>query len=157
MRLLEEDKKKQFATDFENYKLDLLCIQETHLRGTSTLNLKGKKGKFLELFYTGPENHSHHGVGILIEKNKKAFFKRITDRICYVKLIDEKVAVVCAYAPTNANTKDNDNNTKEFYAALSDTVNSFPSKYQIFIAADFNSQIGSFHVDHPGVIYRTIP
>ena len=73
--LLEEDKKTQLATDFENYKLDLLCIQETHFGGTSTLNLKDKKVKFLELFYTGPKDHSHNGVGILIEKNKKAFLK----------------------------------------------------------------------------------
>ena len=72
--LILEEKREQVAVDFENYNLDVLCIQETHLRGTKTLDLKREKGKSLTLFYTGPETDSHHGIGILIENKKKAFF-----------------------------------------------------------------------------------
>ena len=53
--LILEEKQKQLAEDFENYNLDVLCIQETHLRGTSTLNLKREKGRSLKLFYTGTD------------------------------------------------------------------------------------------------------
>ena len=90
--LILEEKREQVAVDFENYNLDVLCIQETHLRGTSTLKLKGEKGKSLKLFYTGPETDSHHGVGILVESNRKIIFNRINDRICYLKLVEENVA-----------------------------------------------------------------
>ena len=38
-----EEKRQSLATDFYNYRLDVLCIQETHLRGTKTLNFKGDK------------------------------------------------------------------------------------------------------------------
>ena len=147
--LLLEEKKQHLAQDFLNYKLDVLCIQETHLRGTSTLDLKGEKGESLKLFYTGSEADSHHGVGILVENNRKVLFKRINDRICYIKLIDKLITVICAYAPTNSNTRENKANTEEFYQALSDTLNSIPSRYQTFIAADLNSQIGSYHLEHP--------
>ena len=150
--LILEEKREQVAVDFENYNLDVLCIQETHLRGTSTLKLKGEKGKSLKLFYTGPETDSHHGVGILVESNRKILFNRINDRICYVKLVEENVAVICAYAPTNSNTRDNQDKTKEFYTALNDIVNNFPRNYQIFVAADFNCQIGTYHLEHPELI-----
>ena len=72
--LLLDEKREQVAVDFENYNLDVLCIQETHLRGTDTLNLKGEKGKSLKLFYTGSETDSHHGIGILVENKKKNIF-----------------------------------------------------------------------------------
>ena len=49
--LILEEKQKQIAEDFEKYKLDVLCIQETHLRGTSTLNLKGKRKIFKIILY----------------------------------------------------------------------------------------------------------
>ena len=41
--LLLDGKREQLAVDFENYNLDVLCIQEKHLRGTKTLNLKGER------------------------------------------------------------------------------------------------------------------
>ena len=149
-----DEEKQSIATDFNNYRLDVLCIQETHLVGTKTLELRGEKGNKVRLFHTGTDRNRYHGVGIIVDSNRKALFKRISDRICFVKLIDCNVVVICAYSPTNQNTKENPENTQNFYSALNDTLNSFSSSTQVFIAADFNSQIGTHHKDYPELIGR---
>ena len=147
-----EEKKQSLATDFEKYKLDVLCIQETHLRGTKTLNFRGEKGNKVKIFHTGAETDSHHGVGIVVDYNRKTLFKRINDRICFVRLLDSNIVVICAYSPTNQNTRANSNNTNNFYLALNDTLNSFFNNTLVFIAADLNCQIGIHHKEHPELI-----
>ena len=149
-----DEEKQSIATDFINYKLDVLCIQETHLEGTKTLELKGEKGNKVRLFHTGSDKHKYHGIGIIVDSDRKTLFKRISDRICFVKLIDCNVVVICAYSPTNQNTKENPTNTYNFYSALNNTLNSFSSNTQVFIAADLNCQIGVHHKDYPELIGR---
>ena len=105
---------KELVKDLHSYKLDILCVQETHLRGTDTIKLDNK----YTLYYTGAENSSHHGIGIIIKNNCQAKFKRIDDRICLIeieldKLIEDKkeinknrkLTVISAYAPTLINSK----------------------------------------------------
>ena len=152
--LIQTEKRTSIATDFHNYKLDILCIQETHLKGTYTTTFKGEQGNTVRLYNTGTEEDSHHGVGILIDVNRKALFKRIDDRICYIKVLEKNTdfVVINAYAPTNQNTSDNINNTENFYQTLNDTINSFSKNTQVFIAGDFNSQIGTYNKEHPELI-----
>ena len=45
-----EDKKHNLATDFKKYRLDALCIQETHLKGTGLEEFKGKLGNKVKFF-----------------------------------------------------------------------------------------------------------
>ena len=68
------------------------------------------------------------------------------------KPLDNHVTVVCAYSPTNENSNSKPIETLNFYTALNDTLNSFSTKEQIFIAGDFNSQIGSYHSDNKELI-----
>jgi len=149
-----DEEKQSIATDFINYKLDVLCIQETHLVGTKTLELKGEKGNKVRLFHTGSDKHKYHGIGIIVFSDRKTLFKRISDRTCFVKLIDCNVVVICAYSPTNQNAKENPTNTYNFYSELNNTLNKFRSNTQVFIAADLNCQIGVHHKDYPELIGR---
>ena len=147
-----EEKKLSLATDFKKYKLDALCIQETHLKGTGLEEFKGKLGNRVKFYFTGSEDNRYHGVGIVVDADRKVLFKRINDRICYVKLLDNNITVICAYSPTNENTKKNPLETLNFYTALNDTTNNFSTKDQVFIAADLNAQLGSHHPEHPDLI-----
>ena len=149
-----DEEKQSIATDFNNYRLDVLCIQETHLEGTKTLEFRGIDNNKVRLFHTGSDKHKYHGVGIIVDSNRKTLFKRISDRICFVRLLDCNVVVICAYSPTNQNTKENPSNTYNFYSALNNNLNSFSSSTQVFIAADLNCQIGIHHRDYPELIGR---
>ena len=65
--LLEESKFKTLERDLIRYNLDILAVQETHIRGTDK-KLIGNKYTF---YHTGPTNHSHHGVGIIVRNQYK--------------------------------------------------------------------------------------
>ena len=147
--ILIDDKKADLATDFKRYSLDVLCVQETHIPNTNLINIRGEQGNKIKLYHTGTEEDSHHGVGIAVDVDRKVLFKRINNRICYVKLLDNNTTVICAYSPTNDNTRKNPKETENFYTALNDTLNNFSKKEQIFIAADFNAQVGIHHKDYP--------
>ena len=142
------EKQTDLATDFKEYKLDVLCIQETHIRDKGRKTLAGN----VELFYTGPSNHSYHGVGIAVSAKRKPVFKEINERICYTRLTTDRITVICAYAPTNKNTKNKPQETEDFYSALSDTISKVPARDALFIAGDFNCQIGALQKEHPDLI-----
>ena len=77
----EKKIKKQIADGIQRYKIDIMGIQEHHLKGTGVTEIRstGNKDRY-ELFYTGPNDNKHHGVGIIVRKDLKADYKEITEK-----------------------------------------------------------------------------
>ena len=140
--LLEESKLEDIAQDLNNYKLDILTIQETHIKGTSKKSI----GKNYTLYHTGPTTHSHHGVGIIVKNQFIGKFKVINDRICQIEIDTNnknKLTVISAYAPTLTNSIKDPTLADNFYNTLQDTVNLIPNRNYIFIGIDSNAQLGT--------------
>ena len=77
----------------QKYKIDILAIQETHLKGTGAIDIRTSDNKeVFDLYYTGPEKNSFHGVGVVVRKDQQADFKNISDRICMatIRLEEDK-------------------------------------------------------------------
>ncbi len=67
----------------QKYKLDILGVQEHHMKGTGVIDIKSSDNKNVyEFYYTGPKENQHHGVGIVAKKELFADYKPISDRIC---------------------------------------------------------------------------
>ncbi len=82
----QELKKCNILQDLEHYRLDILAVQETRLKGEEVINIKSQIGNTCNFYYGGIDaNHKgkvNGGVGSIINKELKAEFKQITDRIC---------------------------------------------------------------------------
>ena len=159
-----EEKLQDLADDFHQYGVDALGVQETHLRGTGSIDLpiptNGKPDNQYTIYYTGPEDSSHHGVGIIIKKECNAIFKRVNNRICYITVnnlsacnnSDRKVHILSAYAPTLTNSVKTPKEAEIFYNTLERTVNSIPSRDTLFICSDTNAQIGTGYTHYSGSV-----
>ena len=80
--LLNPTKLTMLKNDFEKYQLHILTIQEIHMKGTGIVTLKSNNNKNLNLFYSGHEEKSINGVGIIVSSNHKSNFKPVvSDRI----------------------------------------------------------------------------
>ena len=76
-----EKDQKQIADDMQTYKPGIMRIQGHHLKGTGVIEIRSTDNKdTYELFYTGPNDSKHHGVGIIVRKGLKADYKEITER-----------------------------------------------------------------------------
>ena len=73
--ILDEHRHKQLMDDLTKYHCDVIGVQETHLRGTGNIELGETKAKY-KLYYTGPIDKSHHGVGIIVNSESKLFLKQ---------------------------------------------------------------------------------
>ena len=104
--LKRKQDEESLANDMQSYKLDIIAVQETHLKGTGvkTIQTTDEKLKY-DFFYTGSEDNIFHGVGIGISQDLKPQFKRICDRICMVTIkisedidsTNRKVCFISAY------------------------------------------------------------
>ncbi len=152
--ILEDHRLQELSDDIQRYDLDAVGVQETHLRGTGTIELPSPrtatspKHKYT-LYYTGPTNSSHHGVGIVIKSDCQATFKRISDRICSVTIENlsevtghRKIHIISSYAPTLKRSRQDPKLADDFYNLLDKTVNNIPSREPLFICADTNAQVG---------------
>ena len=160
------DKRQHLANDINTYKLDILTVQETHLKGTDQIelptpnnNTNNRNNDRYTLYHTGSDNNSHHGVGIIIKNNTNAHFKRITDRICTLTVdlneitnnnIKRKITIISAYAPTLTNSEKNPEVAENFYTNLENTINSIPNRNLLFIGADTNAQLGINNTNYIG-------
>ena len=100
-------KEKQIGTDFDSYKLDLLAVQETHLKGNGILSINNINcSKEFKLHYSGipidSKEKNFHGVGIITKRDFDGVFTPVSERICFCKFELHKVnyVVISAYAPT---------------------------------------------------------
>ena len=140
--LIEQSKLKALERDLISYNLDILAVQETHIRGTNRKPI----GKNYTLYHTGPTTHSHHGVGIIVRNQFKGNFKVISEKICQLDIElrnRDKISVIAAYAPTLTNSTKNPSIADKFYTELQNSINSLPNRNQIFIGIDSNAQLGT--------------
>ena len=140
--IIDKDKQKNLLEDLTNYNIDILTIQETHIRNTSKLELGGK----YTLYHTGPKDHSHHGVGIVVKNQYKGIFKPINDRICQLDIELEKnnkLTVISAYAPTLTKSEKKPELADNFYKELQNTINLIPNRNFLFLGIDSNAQLGT--------------
>ena len=151
----QEMDKIRLADDMQKYKMDILGIQETHLKGSGTeeITTSDKKGKYI-LFYTGSDTHNHHGVGIVTSRDFIPEFSKINNRTCKMdsKLTDRKITFISTYADTLKNSEKNPEIRRDYYEQLEDTVKSVSNRNMLIIAGDFNAKTGSGNKDYPEVV-----
>ena len=139
--LIEDQKQHSLLKDLISYNLDIVAVQETHLRGTQKIEL-GNKYTF---YNTGPTDHSHHGVGIIVKNSFCGKFQKISDRICQIEIKvknNTNLTIISAYAPTLINSKKFPERADKFYKELQLAINKIPQKNLFFIGIDANAQLG---------------
>ena len=151
-----EQEKKPLVNDALLYNIQVLGISETHIQ-TLTGAVPGNEGleeyratsetkqRDYILYYTGSEKHSHHGVGLLVQKELNPTFKTISNRICSAKieLAKYNVHIISAYAPTLNVSERQTTQRDDFYDQLDAAVNKIPLRDVLYVVGDFNAKTGS--------------
>ena len=76
VRGIREKRSKTDSWWYARYKVDIMGIQEHHLKGTVVVEIRSTDNKnTYELFYTGPNDINHHWVGIIVRKELTANYK----------------------------------------------------------------------------------
>ncbi|KAK3550918.1 hypothetical protein QTP70_008728 [Hemibagrus guttatus] len=92
-----ERKSRELADMMERRKVDILCVQETRLKGSKARSI----GAGFKLFYYGVDS-KRNGVGVVLKFVRNVLeVKRVSDRVMSLKLEIEGVMlnVVSGYAP----------------------------------------------------------
>ena len=145
---LHSKNKKQFLIeDFINYKIDILCIQETHLQESDIEELKSNKtGNKYHLYKSGNGKKSRNGVGFLVNSNRNIDFQPINDRICQLTTTianqSHNLIVICAYAPTLENSTKKPELRENFYDQLDSVIQKINSRDVLIVGGDFNAICG---------------
>ena len=106
----------------QTYKIDILGIQEHHLKGIGVIKIRSTDNRDIyELFYTGPNDNKHLGVGIIVRKDLKTDYKEITENIKLEKQ-NRNVKFISTYAPALEVSEKDENIKEEFYGPLNTTV-----------------------------------
>ena len=141
--LLDKQKLEDLTEDLESYDLDILAVQETHIRGTHKIALGNK----YTLYNTGSIEHSYHGVGIIVKNKYSAKFVVISERVCKITVESPKfkTTVISAYAPTLTKSHKQPKLADNFYSDLQLALDQTPKYNHIFIGLDANAQLGKNH------------
>lgn len=128
-----------------NHHISILGICETHIRGNG--HFKTASGN--TLYFSGADESSHHGVGILIpsELNKYVLgYKPVSDRIISIRINTKPciLNVVQIYAPTLQSPEQDINN---FYGTLESVLDKIPNREITMIIGDWNAKIGDTTLD----------
>lgn len=136
--LNKQGKVKQLVKETMENKIDILMIQETHIKGISTTKIDNY------YWFNGGGKQSSFGTGFLIRDDIKEMiidYKVINERISYIRIKGgfRKYMIVNVHAPTN----DKDIETKEqFYEVLGQLLDDMPSFDTKIVAGDLNAKIG---------------
>ena len=63
----EEYRRKQLTNDIDRYDYNVIGVQETHHRGTGSIELGEAKARSYTLHYTGPPDNGYYGAGIIVK------------------------------------------------------------------------------------------
>src|SRR5437867_3781432 len=78
-------KKRQICTDLEDYKIDFLSVQETHMKESGELELESIKCNKYKFYHSGTQTNNFTGVGILVRnKDLNCVFTVVSERICFI-------------------------------------------------------------------------
>ena len=138
----QENDKDDLPNDAKNDNLDIISVSETHIgEETNTYVLK----EYVLYTVNGKESKNTHGTGILVKKEFKPKFERISDRICTteIPLKHCKLIFISAYADTLEKSEKNHEEREEFYETLETIIDSIPKRDAVILADDFNARTGS--------------
>ena len=147
--LSDVDKQHIAGFDSERYGLDIVAIQETKVCDFSeTILPNGYK-----LLVFKQTTSVHGGLGFIISKRFIPYvcsWTQISDRVVYLDLILPAktvnkspchVRIVNCYSPTLPRSIQNPAIIEQFYDELTTSVQ-VPSRYEVFVAGDFNAKLG---------------
>ena len=154
------EERKTLIEDCQKYELQIFAVSETRIAGTSleqhvTSDKDNTTTKYA-FFHTGSDDNTHHGEGLIIDQDLSPTFKRISDRICAasINLVNHKLIVISAYAPTLEVSEANPEVRELFYSQLDSTVSTVASRDACVVLGDFNAKTGSGWRDFPDNIGR---
>jgi exonuclease III len=133
-----EGKLIRLSQIMENYKIELLAIQETKQTGIFIKEM----GEYL-FFNSGNENRKL-GVGFLVSKKLQSEiteFKAVTNRLCKIRMRGRyrKISIINVHCPTEEKEYEE---KEKFYEEIEKVYNGIP-KYDVkMIIGDFNAKIG---------------
>jgi len=146
-------KQKQLATDMEDYNLDILCIQETHIQGQDVVTIESlnKNRNRYKLYNSGSNLDKKAGVGIIVRENFECTFTNVSERLCFIrcKISNINYIIISAYAHTLPKSEKKPTDRIEFYEKLESLIQCESATTQILIGGDFNAKTGSGHNDFP--------
>ena len=168
--LARKEKVQQLCQDLEHFKLDILAVQETKIKGKEKISqVQARNGVWTENTWNtllGSENtngynfccgkceNSFHGVGFIVRNNLDFNFKSYSNRLAlltiYITYNDRKhpLNIINAYAPTSNSPI---NEIEEFYTSLEYIINKVNRK-ELLICGDFNTEIGFYNHSNPDEI-----
>lgn len=128
------------------YRLDILGLSETHMRGTGFY----KTSRGHTVYFSGPDNESSKGVAISVtpEIDKCVLgYNPVSDRIITLKLNTKpcRMNIIQVYAPTSSSTEAE---IVAFYDQLDDTYNSLPKREVNILIGDLNAKVGCTEYDN---------
>ena len=150
-----EAKRKYLAHYMEQYKLQVLAIQETHINEMTVEKIRSGKKQFDMYLSNNPKEDNktteRAGVGFVVQEDLKACFTPISHRICLlkVKVWNRNIVIINAYAPTQPVSKKHPEMREEFYNNLEATIRKVSNRDELIIAGDFNAKTGSAYKDYP--------
>lgn len=145
--LLSNNKKQFLIQDFDKYKIDILCLQETHDRESGLEEIiSNTTGKRYHLYKSGNNKKSNNGVAFLVNESRNISFLPINDRICKLTTTisnqTHNLVVICCYAPTLENSTKNPELRDNFYDQLDSVIRKINSRDALIIGGDFNAICG---------------
>jgi exonuclease III len=137
-------KLQKFELQFEQAGLDIIALQETHVRtytwGSGTERILGTK--------INKEGKRLHRAGVAIAVKNQLVSQEfrwhpISERIAWLEAVWEKkfLAIIVVYAPTlPKGGMDGEGDTAKFYESLAQVIRSLPSRWakSFIILGDFN-------------------
>ena len=147
-----KNKEEEIGEEMKKYRLDILGVSETHLRG----NGQREVGSMVMVYSGVVEGRAKGGVAILISEQLSSCLKEWkceNERLMKVRMrIDGKwVTLIQAYAPT----EDSEEGLKDsFYDSLEEMLARTPKNDQLVVMGDLNARVGRDSEAWGGVIGR---
>ncbi|XP_066958896.1 craniofacial development protein 2-like [Macrobrachium rosenbergii] len=134
-------KSREVAEMMNTRRVDILCVQETRWRGNKAKEIGGG----WKLLYSGADENSRSGVGIIVNselKEKVVEVKRSCSRIMKVKLMlsEEVLNVISAYAPQAGCDEEE---KSMFWRELDEVLTSISEEERVVLGGDLNGHIGT--------------
>lgn len=139
--MLKPGRMKEIYQQMENFKMDLIALQEIRWQGNGRIDKKE-----FSMLYSGPERRTGlFGTGFMISsKMRKSLldFEAVNEKLCKIRLKGKfrNITILSIHAPT----EDKEETEKEqFYDELERLFLRIQKHDMVIIAGDFNAQIGN--------------
>jgi len=130
---------KNLVREIKRYKMDIVAVQETHLKDTGVQEIENVT------FFRSGNNKRQYGVGFLVEQNMKERVRKFearSDRLCSIRIRGETAnfTIINIHAPTEEKEED----VKDvYYEELENYIDSVPKQDILIIIGDANAKVGN--------------